>query len=986
MNSIKDNNAFKAKEGEEAKYPRLNVLKKDPLTKAILDKLIAETGVNRRWQPRNKGLPLAEGLAARVSDKTTRNISDTNNIFQLLPDTELAMQVLVSSILSPKDMMNIELGFHIDTQVMDGELSGPMIEVVRQYFEKTYKMKSILPKILEDCLFKKGSYPLLVLPESSLDDIINGDSRVSVEALKHELGADKRPLRSIGILGSPKRSTDYWSLESLQGQSKRLAETESQIPNLMGLSKLPGELTVSDNINALKFPAVITKFRQERIADTLGRAGLGVEMLVKIPQGFKGAVSSPNVPHVGTTQVIVGKGNNGLSNGSAPTTPSELRDDELTRKLYKNRYYQSKPYINVKTQSALKNKTVGHPIVIKLPPEAVIPVHVPSNPEEHIGYFVLLDQYGNPLSRVQETDYYRDLSTNISSSDVSSQLLDAGRRAAVGFNSHDKNLTEAETIRIYADIVEQDLLARLKNGVYGESVEIARPLDVYRVMLARALANRGTQILYVPAELVTYIAFDYNQYGVGKSLLEDNKILASIRAMLLFSSTMSAIKNSTGKTSVKIELDPDDPDPASTVEYMVHEYAKNRQAGYPLGASNPLDIIDFLQNAGIDIQVSGNTAYPETKLMVEDHNSSKVDVDSKLEEDIKRKYFMSLGLSPETIDNTANVEFATSIVTSNLLLAKRVMLYQETLLYFVKDFIHKYISNSSLLWNELLELAQKNKAAVKRTVASISKGTELEPELKKEYTDEKVVNLFLDTLEITLPKPNTAELVNQLEAYVTYSDGLEKTIDAYFGTDSFMLTAFDDMGESTNAVRAALISYYKREWLRNNNVMPELMNLVQQDEKGKPLLDLAEIHGNHLKMIGLSIVDLIKQLKKDREARDKALGVTEEPTDTYGSGDDTESGEDEAGDAEEGDDLGGDEDLELPEEDTENTMDEDAPDADAAEDSKPAKEPESTTAAAKKENEESTAKKKVGEEDEDEDEVKNAKSSKDTDTKDAQLS
>jgi hypothetical protein len=911
-----DTNPFKSGlEPLAAKYPKLNALKKNPLTKSVLEKLINESGTRRTFaNARNQ--PPAEGLAARVSDQTARNISDTNNIFQLLPDTELAMQILVSSILSPKDMMTIELGFRVDHQVMDGEVAGILIEIIRQYFEETYKMKTLLPKILEECLFTKGSYPILVLPESSLDEIINGTRRVSVESLKPELGPDQRPKKSIGLLGSPNKATDFWSLEALGGNRELVSDKESRIT----VGQLPGVITVSDNLNTLKFPKVIAKFRKERIADTLGRAGLGLEMQVKIPQGFKGAVSSPNVTNLGTKQVeIGGKPSAAASKSLVATKPQKLSDQDLEAALYKTKNYPTKPYLALKPLSTLERKTIGHPIIIKLPPECIIPVHVPGNPEDHVGYFVLLDQFGNPLNRVREADYYRDLSSNISSTNVSSQLLDSGRRAATGFNQQAVQHTEAETVRLYADVVEQDLLMRLKNGIYGESVELSRPLDVYRVMLARALANQGTQILYVPAELVTYIAFDYNSFGVGKSLLEDNKILASIRAMLLFSSTMSAIKNSTGKTSVKIELDPDDPDPASTVEYLVHEYARNRQAAYPLGASNPLDIIDFLQNAGIDVQVSGNTAYPETRLLVEDHSSSKVEVDSKLEEDIKRKYFMSLGLSPETIDMTSNIEFATSIVTSNLLLAKRVMLYQETLLAFIKDFIQKYVVNSSVLWNQLCSTLAKNKSGLTK------ENRDLEPEA--------LVDLFLDSLEITLPKPDSAQLTNQLEAYTLYNDALEKAIDAYFGADSFMLKDFDDVEESFNAVRAAVIAYYQREWLRNNNVLPELMDLVLQSDDGKPVFNLAEIHGTHMQQIGLSIAELIEKLRKDREKRDAILGVPEETEDTSGGGDEfggDEEGEEGTGEGENDFGAGEDEDLDLGEE----------PEAEAEEEEEEPAEPE----------------------------------------------
>lgn len=802
-----------------SKFPKLNVLRKDPIASAITSKLVREPG-NHRGQKKFRDAPPSESLVRTVSEKTTQSIHDAQNIFQLLPDTELAMQILVSSILSPKDMLTVDLGYSVDNEAMESEVSGALIEIVRKHFEKTYKIHSLLPTILEDCLFKKGSYPMLVLPESSLDNVINSDARVSLESLRGELGPQGRPIRSIGLLGGARKRKDPWSMENFIGGPTTVPEEECSIAFSSKLKdKLPGDVLVSDNLNSLKFPKVIERMREERIQDTFGAAGLGMESRRRSKNKKK------------------------------------VSDDEFADKLYPHRTYERKPYVSLKTTAQLDRPTEGHPLIMKLPPEAIIPVHVPSNPEDHIGYFLLLDQFGHPISRVEEADYYKELSANIESSDITSRLMEAGRRATEGYSTNAKGATEAEAVRLYAGVVERDLVARLKNGVYGEGVEVSRPLDVYRIMLARSLASRGTQIVYVPAELVSYFAFDYNGHGVGKSLLEDAKILASIRSMLMFSNTMAAIKNSTGKTSVGIELDPEDPDPSSTVEYMVHEYAKNRQATYPIGASNPLDIVDFLQNAGIDVQVSGNPRYPETRLNVEDHNSNKAMVDRDLEEDIKARFFMALGLSPETIDATRDIEFATSVVSSNLLLAKRVMLYQPVLLGHLVEHVVRVVSNSSVIWGELVDSVSGNRSNMS------TENKKLEPEA--------LVEKFLENLKLTLPQPDNAKVENQLDAYRLYTDFLEQAVDAYFGEDAFMLEGFDDYERDMRPVRAAVIAYYQREWLSNNNVLPEVQSMILQDERGNPQLDLNEMHGNHLELVGKAVSELAIRMSKDQAKREE---------------------------------------------------------------------------------------------------------------------
>ena len=802
------------------KYPKLDAIKKDSRTGPIVDKLIRSHqaglygGITRR-----SATPPAGDLIKRISDKTTQSINDSTNIFQLLPDTELAMQILISSILSPKDMVTVELNYGTNSKLVAGEVGGALLDSLTKQLEQGYNIKKDLSNILEETLFTKGSYPLLVLPESSIDELINGDNRLSMEDFKGELNNDNSFKRSVGILGNGKENRST-GMESFLAEPKTLEDTETVLDygNSKLSSLLPGTINVCDNLQVLKFPKALKKVRKHNLRKVMSTNKTGLETKRK---GEK-----------------------------------KLTDQQIDQLFFRTKSYGQQLFDDVKVKNDLEKVNVGEPLVMKLPPEAVIPVHTPSNPEDHVGYYVLLDPFGNPINRTKESDYYKELGTKLTQGDFTSQLLEsAGRTMDNSGLRNNHYLDASEAVRLYADVVEKDLVNRLKNGIYGEGVEVSRPLDVYQVMMSRALASKNTQILFIPADLVTYIAFDYNQHGVGVSLLEKNKIISGLRSMLLFSDTMSAVKNSTGKTHLNIELDPNDPDPSSTVEYMVAEYAKNRNNSFPLGTSNPSDIIDSLQNAGVDIQVSGNSAYPETKLAVEDYSSSKVEVDSTLRENIDKMFFMGLGLSPETIDSSSDVEFATSIVTSNLLLAKRVLIYNEALCFFLKDFINKYSFNNEIIINKLIKIVESNKTA-----------------LPKEGKTQEPIDLvidFLENIEVSLPKPDSAKLENQLESFEKYVSALEVMIDAYMGEDSFAITEFDDIEEHIKTIREATLSYFKREWLRKNNVLPELMDIVLKDIDGNSLFDLAEIHGGHMESVGKAVYSLVKRVKEDRAKRDK---------------------------------------------------------------------------------------------------------------------
>lgn len=947
-------------------YPRLSTVRSpNPNLKAVLSKLVTDTTTGDRHSstsqgPTNVVKPLDLTLLQHISGITGSNVQDASSLFQLLPDTELGMQILVSSILSPKDLVTTQLTYKVDPSAFNSPVAGMLIDCLKDYFENTYKIKELNPKILQDCLFFTGSYPLLILPENSIDDVINSTIGASMEAMREVVSADGT-LRPMGFLGagSPKLER---TVEKVDGFVKQDIATPSQavsMESLLGfhpqaaasveVKTLPpafdGLIKITDNFNVLKMPYLQERIRDQRTQNLLAKSGrsFGVESM-----------------------------------------EAQSRDESL----YRARRYRPTPVLAIKGQSSLKRPPTGHPLVMKLPSEAVIPVHMPANPDQHLGYFVLLDPAGNPLSRALESDYYTDLTANLNANnDMASQLIATTRRMEMGRETARTQETQ-ELQRIFDELVEQDFLARLKNGVYGDNVEISHSTDMYRIMLARSMKKMVTQVLYIPKELMTYIAFEYNRYGVGTSLIQNAKIIGGIRAMLLFANTMAAIKNSVGREQLNIQLSEKDPQPTKTVQFLIHEYAKTRQASYPLGASNPIDIISFLQNAAVNVAVTGNTGFPEVKFDVEDKQSNHTKVDKELEDSLRDRYLMALGLSPETVVNGSNAEFATTIVTQNLLLTKRVMVYQASLTAFLKDFIQKYTRNSGTLMDDLRRLvkdhlkaeedAEKAKAAedaklnkeaeqaaadkakeaqaapaepvaatpaegdVGETTTDGEEGTDLlgdttfeayppTPETNlpnaaefktfqnQEGLDmdvEKLLLEFLDAIEVSLPAPDTATLKNQMESYDQYSEAMDKALDVYLNTTFLTQSGLGEVEGLVDEVKAGIKAYYMRQWMRSNNVLPELDDLVMLNDQGEPELDMMNLEASHVEAMGKSILNYIRTLLENKaksdakyEAIAKMFGADIEPPSggsDFGGGDtggDFGGGDDGLGG---GDDLGGD--------------------------------------------------------------------------------
>lgn len=793
---------------ERRRHSKLDMKKNDPAIQSVLSKLVPndQNNIYERTTgntPLNRTVELGDlSRFHAISDNTAGNIIDADNLFQLQPENELAMQILVSSILSPKDLTKVELNFKLTPKAIDSEVGASLLTIVSGYFDNTYKIKKLLPKILENALFRTGSYPLLILPENSIDEVINGSGGVSLEAISDQVDVRTEQVKSIGLLGNPTKGPKRgFGLESYLTTHHQPSNSMPEVK----ADKFTTGITVHDNPSLLKMPILRDKLRKRAVMERLRGTGLGLE---------------------------------------------SAKVDAMS--FYKHRRYAGMSVVGIKTQEHLERKTVGHPLTMHVPPESLITVHVPGNPEDHIGYFMLLEN-GYPLSKASESDYYKQMSNNMQTNkDMASSLIRSTHLAQEGAAT-DYTAYVAEATQTYMGIVESDLNARLESGVYGDGAEIARPQEVYRIMLARTLANMQTQLLYIPAELMTYFAFDYNQFGVGKSLLESGKLIASIRSVLLFANTMAAVKNSVQHVGLNINLSPDDPDPAGTVEFLVHEYAKVRKAGYPVGVNKPLDVVNYLQNAGVQVAVQGNAAYPTTQIDVENKAQNVTRIDNELDDQMRRRQLMSYGLSPETVDMGMNVDFATSIVTNNLLLAKRVMIYQDALIELLQDFIRKYVLNSGALMEEIHEMIEANRK-------------KLNAEQKKLSADELLM-LFVEAIEVGLPSPDSATLENQLQAFETFNRALDMALEAYINRDMMDEVALGEMSNDTDAIIAAMKAHFQRQWMRENNMLPELADLTTLTDKNKPTFDLLEQHGGHIDAIAKSLEKYLKEMKKRDEAR-----------------------------------------------------------------------------------------------------------------------
>ena len=851
--------------GQYARLPAFKAMSAADLS--VVSKLVKPKNNEGSRINKNRPIDIPDmSVLGRIANKTANSNNDANNLFQVLPEMDLARSILVSAILSPTDMVSTNILYSLLSNKMDDNLTGPMLEVIRTYFDDVYKIKKFLPEMLSDALFMKGSYPLLVMPETSIDYSINNNNKVTFESLDGEVTKDGW-FRPYGILGVPEVDGSFktsmenmWDYRpvSLENLTKERFDVQKKFcaitsPGQTKPLELGGKVYITDNPSILSNPRLMDVLRKQRQSEIYGARS---KVNRRVPTGTT----------VSTEAGVGLKQSPDMSLAAAE------------KMFYANRQSTPTPMQLVMTPKQLDRENQAHPLVMHLPSECVIPVHVPGDVRNHVGYFVLLDINGNPLSINYTSDYYNDVRASLNgNAEMSTQLLAMARQGTNGSNTAWGTGDIDHMQRAYQQSIETDLLGRLRSGATTGEYELANCAEIFRMMFARSLSSKNTMMLYVPAELMTYITFDYNEFGVGKSLLEDGKILASLRSILLFASTMSAVKNAADTKNINITVPEEDDAPYETVAFMLGEYAKINQNNFPIGETHPSMLVSHLQAAGTVVTVQGNTAFPEAKFEVESREGVHKAVDKELDEDLRRRHIQTFGLTPETMEAASGADFATTVVNQHIMLLKRVIQYQEEFTPFVTDIVRRFTLNSGPLLKELLEVVSTNKDF-----------------LDEEYAgkEQQFVLDFVDLLNIELPSPETNRLTDQMAGFDVYTEAVTKAINAYINAESLDPIASQGLEGHLDAIKASLLTMFQRRYMREKNILPELDVFNSLTEEEGPAFNLLTETQQHLDGVLKSTETYIKRMLVEAKKRQKRVLKQQAEVDALTTGGEGGEGDD----------------------------------------------------------------------------------------------
>lgn len=700
---------------------------------------------------------------------SVQNRMDASAMMQMLPDIELSKRILIGLILSPKDLYSTEVGFTADAERFGPEITRDLLDLIRLYIVDKFKINDRLETMLERALFTEGAYPLLILPENNLDRLINRELKYNpgMEAYARTM-FKKRVDVPLGFLGIEEGSMEAFE----KGSERRVLEVAPFVD-------------VTDNFSVLKESRFDKALRSSQIQEKF----------------------SQESANVGMTENEI---NELYNKPLTPTADSQVEVIDNFNTTRKNR---------------------GCPLVELPPASAVIPVCQPGRPEQHEGYFIMLTDKGTYVTGEESRNYHEEIRTRYNSAGKDESTNTTRRvQDAMGFKDEQfKASSVDERSNAFAPLIEHKLKELLRNGMYQEELDFDFTQNVKRIMYQRAVAGRRTRILFVPKELMSYVAFDYNDNGIGQSLLAKTAIIGSMRMALALAHNMGQLRNAIARRKVRISFDDDEVDPMKTINDVQTMILEQAVKSYPLAASDPVGMMRALQLSAYDFAYDGSApGLPKTKVDFEDWSTQDQGGNPEYAAELRQQQAMGFGLNSEIIDPTQAPNFAIEAVQNDVMMTKNVRHRQRQFLTHLTGFSRAFCKFSGDFKRDAIKIIERHRSTVKK---------EFEQSTMAEFID-----AFLDTLELTLPSPDRSRISEQTTAYNDYKGLLEETLNAFVSTEIIPDAMLGDNPKGTvDQAIAILKAKFLRDWMAENDVMPELAEILELGDDDRPNYDIYEI-------------------------------------------------------------------------------------------------------------------------------------------------
>ncbi len=642
-----------------------------------------------------------------TTDKISEIVTKNETYMDMLPEADKAADIIVTSTMSPIDMYGNKLTVVVDTKLVPDELTRNALQTMLiEYVNTTLGIGEKLRIWIRLAMFKLGAVSALVVPRGVLtimvDSQVDADGN-TVAATKDGVTTgleDFSDNTATALDITPNLSgidVSFEALSELQGDEYHIdkikATKQSGVAGIVqDLTKsLEGCLGISLDISKIRTASEALRASKKKILEKTEVAGLGT--LVK---------------QVGQTKTLV------IPNAD----PSE--------------------------------KLEGEPIITRLPTSSVFPVIIPGSPEEKLGYFIVIDKYGNPLNA--------DIADTPCSTASTSSFVEVYSNQVSAGTINVRGEAQAESASRIFDVVLQNILSSSAGEFDMSNFSVSNYSAMSRLVFSRVLKKEKINLIFVPAESLMYLAYDFRDDGTGKTVTESVSTLAALRTTTLVAKVVSILTNATDITKIGYSM----PNASmSNVEQMNSALTKTFVNQYGISPSpNAMDVMNNIYSTSVRV---APTELEELKNFTIDKETSQrrmSRMDTELEEMLTKMLVQKFGVPMAAIDEMHERDFSRSVATTNIMFSNKIRDIQSVTCNEV---------------NKLVRVALRSSKSTVDAIIDILHKSPTKPTGEGVYS---LVTSILDTVVVTLPAPNVSPDTARLTAISDQINNVETIVNA----------------------------------------------------------------------------------------------------------------------------------------------------------------------------------------------------------------
>lgn len=754
-------------------------------------------------------------LLMATANDTRKKIDEVKNLKIMAPEITTARDLIISSIMSPVDLQTDSVTVQVSHPGLPEKTNAAITSYLTNYFNKEYQLG---PKIVEwlGCAgFEEGAKPILVLPKRQID-ILNTVADQWDPDRQKEFEEYKRAVRASQESLIPKGLND----ES-EAYKKMLASVEAFAVTELNKTIPDGKIDLTEN------DVKVIEASNEELKPNLKappKPPAGGPMTVTTAAIAKNLAEN-SFKLLRTTErgdaVIVTRD---MSDLGKYERKMDARLTELQKEAERqirgfkasDKDGQTRPTYPVLTISdVIKVGKDDLPIVIEFPCDSVIPVCAPNDNKNHIGYYILLDENGQPcrgtyaFANNSTSDVVNKMATDAAKSVYGAQAIQSYTRAG---------MTNAQMLdqmtQVFACAVNQLLRTKLtKEGLTGLDIHVHEAVG--KSMFFNLLAKNRIKMIFVPSPMLIYYRFAHREDGTGKTFLEDIAYMLGLRTTLTIAKVMAAVDNATLHRNIEINVDEKNQNVLETLELARHAYLSKK---VPQITTDPSTAAENIISSHLSITpkgLVGNT--DDLSVNIEKSYGNSQAPDGDLMETINNWIGQGLHVPASALNQLKETEYAKSVATVNLFFSNFIRSCQTIVRPFNKKFVINYtLANDQMLQDIRGILTKAQKGSTTATKEGPTPKTPDDPSESKnldaqhdETVDEELKRIIA-SMEVVLPPPNMSTSKAHFEEVQAQTEAVNKILEVMFPDD---MAPNDELKGLMTTIRALMAAKVIREFL-----------------------------------------------------------------------------------------------------------------------------------------------------------------------------